>query len=179
MMHRKQPSAGVLAVGIFLLAGATPGMAQNVDEETARIQTVIQSITTHVDLRRFDLLARFYAEVIIADYSSLWGTPPRTLTRSEIGSAWAGFIPGFDTTRHDISNIEVQIDGHQANARADVTALHWLDGDNWTISGTYTFDLTKNADDWVVSRWKFVLESESGDRALVDEAEARARQLAM
>ena len=153
--------------------------AQVVDEQIARIKTVIQSITVAVDLRRFDLLERFYAEEVVADYSSLWGTEPRKLMRSEIGSAWAGFIPGFDTTRHDVSNIDVNIDGQKATARADITASHWLDNENWTIAGEYIFELTMGAEDWVVSGWKFVLESESGDRSLVDTAEERAAQMTM
>jgi hypothetical protein len=166
------------AMMLSLLTVPALSRAQTSDEQIARIQTVIQSITVCVDLRRFDLLDRFYAEEVVADYSSLWGTEPRKLTGSEVGATWAGFIPGFDTTRHEISNIEVHISGRNANASAsaDVIASHWLDDETWIIRGAYLFELAKRSNDWVVSGWKFVLESESGDRSLVDVAEARASQ---
>ena len=144
-------------------------------EESARIETVIQSITISVDLRRFDLLERFYAHEVEADYSSLWGNEPRRVLRADIGDAWAGFIPGFDTTRHDLTDIEVAVAGSLATATADVLASHWLDGDTWTIDGQYLFELEKGPDDWVVTKWTFLLESETGDRGLVDVAEARAK----
>ena len=159
---------------LFLLLAPALSSAQNLDEQTARVQNVVQSITVSVDLRRFDLLESFYAEQVVADYSSLWGTEPRRLARSEIAAAWAVFIPGFDTTRHEVSNIEVHVDGPNASASADVVASHWLDDESWVIRGKYLFELFRGSNDWVVRNWKFVLESESGDRSLVDVAEARA-----
>lgn len=164
------------AFALLLGFGLWSDEGHALDEQSARIQTVIQSITIDVDLGRFDQLERYYAETVVADYKSLWGTEPRTLERSELGAAWAGFIPGFDTTRHDVSNIRVQIDGTSATASADITASHWLDGDSWVIRGEYSFDLIEAPRGWVVTAWKFELESETGDRKLVDIAEERARQ---
>lgn len=165
----------VVALALSSLSNATwASDPPSVDEQAARIQTVLQSITICVDLGRFDLLDRFYAEEVTADYSSLWGTAPRKLTRSEVGPAWAGFIPGFDTTRHALSNIVVRVEGSKATAHADVVASHWLDGETWEIRGKYFFELEKGSTDWVVKTWRFVLASESGDRSLVDVAEARA-----
>lgn len=159
------------------LSYSSAAHSATLDEQSARIETVIQSITVCVDLRRFDLLKRFYAAEVEADYSSLWGNEPRRLQRAEIGDAWAGFIPGFDTTRHDVTNVEVELAGPSATATADVRASHWLDGDTWVIDGQYVFELEKGHEDWVVTKWTFLLESESGDRALVDEAEARAKAI--
>ena len=174
-------SSKTLAIALLLMVANASFSAeselQDVNEETAKIQTVIESITTLVDLRRFDLLDQFYAEEVIADYSSLWGNEPRLLVRSEVGPGWAGFIPGFDTTRHDISNIQVDISGASASASADVIASHWLDGEPWVIEGHYTYEFVRTAENWVVESWVFVLESEAGDRTLVDFAEERARAL--
>lgn len=166
--------ARALAAALLLLELPASANAQHSAEHVARIQTVVQSITLCVDLRRFDLLERFYAEEVVADYSSLWGNEPRRLERGEIGEAWAGFIPGFDTTRHDVTNIEVEVDRSLATASASVVASHWLDGEMWVIGGRYVFELELTAEDWVVTKWTFLLESESGDRGLVDIAEVRA-----
>lgn len=175
MLARYRRSLGCAAVLATLLCGlAGAACAQALDEQGARIRTVIESITTCVDLRRFDLLGRFYAEEVVADYSSLWGTPPRTLTRAEIGPAWAGFIPGFDTTKHDLSDLDVRIDGRRARASATLTATHWLDGETWVLHGSYVFELSRRADTWVVNGWTFLFERESGERSLVDLAEERA-----
>ena len=171
-------NTGASKVALICLLTLPPlSFAETKDEQAAKIRTVIESITVMVDLRRFDLLDQFYADKITADYSSLWGTEPRELAREEIGNAWAGFIPGFDTTRHEITNIKVRIDGQYASAKADVTASHWLDDESWIIGGVYSFELEKVSSDWVVSYWRFDLETESGDRSLVDIAEARAQEI--
>jgi len=179
--HQLTILSKTLATAVLLLIAdisfSAESELQDVDEDTAKVQTIIESITTLVDLRRFDLLDQFYAEEVIADYSSLWGNEPRTLTRSEVGPGWAGFIPGFDTTRHDISNIRVDISGANANASADVIASHWLDSELWVIEGHYTYEFVRIAENWLVESWVFVLESEAGDRGLVDFAEERARTL--
>ncbi len=39
---------------------------------------------------------------------------------------WASSLPGFDRTRHEISNIETVVKGNEATATADVTANHYL-----------------------------------------------------
>ncbi len=150
---------------------------KDLDENIAQIETAIESITTLVDIGRFDILKRFYDDEVVADYSSLWGTEPRKLTKDNVGSAWAGFLPGFNTTRHDITNIKVKFLGSKANAISDITASHWLNGEAWIIRGHYFFELVKNTDKWVVKKWKFILVSESGSRILVDEAEKRVKEM--
>lgn len=168
----------VVTVGALVSTIGTASAQDRADgasaEQAARIETIIEGITHAVDIRRFDLLERYYAASVVADYSSLWGNAPRTLARSEIGDAWAGFIPGFDTTRHTITNINVDIDGDRAQASADVHAAHWLAGATWVISGIYRYEFVREADRWVVESWAFVLENEQGDRGLVDVAEERA-----
>ena len=146
-------------------------------EDIAQIQSVIQAIGILADLGEFAAMCHLYDDESSADYSSLWGNEPRKGTPSSMATGWSGFIPGFDTTRHDISIDSVSVAGDVATASAHVQANHWLDGDFWGISGIYDVGLTKKNERWLISTWTFTLEEEVGSRDLVDEAELLAADM--
>ena len=50
---------------------------------------------------------------------------------------WASVLPGFDQTRHAISNIRVKLFGISATATANVVAFHWMGEETWQVSGIY------------------------------------------
>ena len=145
--------------------------------EDASIRNTITAVTAFVDQACFTMLERFYADTVIADYTSLWGGSERKLKNSEIGSAWAGFIPGFDVTHHELRNIRTKVEGAKATATADIAASHWLDSKFWLITGRYHFGLILDDADnaWKITNWRFELQYEAGDRSLVDEAEIKAK----
>ena len=62
---------------------------------------------------------------------------------------WASSLPGFDRTRHEISNIETKVKGNKATATADVTANHYLDEMFWQIAGSYEYGLVKEDGQWI------------------------------
>lgn len=89
-------------------------------------------------------------------------------------TAWASSLPGFDQTYHDISNVDVELEGSRAIATADVTADHYLDDNHWQVSGQYEYRLVKQSDDWQITHMTFHLTHEMGDRSLITLATERA-----
>lgn len=141
--------------------------------DAARVATTVGAITAAVDLRRFDLVAGLFADSVVLDYTALWGGAPATLTPADIVKAWAGLVPGFDATRHDVTDIAVAIDGDSASATAEVDGIHILGDAAWRVLGTYRWRLTRTADGWRVTHMTLADTREQGSRDLVAAAIAR------
>ena len=146
--------------------GATP-----IDE--AAIATCVEAVAVLVDLQAFDQLETLFAKKVRVDYTSLFGGGVERLDASELMARWAGLLPGFDATRHAISDIRVAIDGDSANARAAVTGTHWLEGETWVVSGLYVYEFARRGRPWRITSMTLHATEETGDRGLADRAAAR------
>ncbi|MEM9217794.1 MAG: nuclear transport factor 2 family protein [Cyanobacteria bacterium P01_F01_bin.150] len=148
--------------------------SKTIDE--AAISTIIQSVATFADQGYFEALESLFADHIQTDYTSLFGGEIQGHTPESLMTAWASLLPGFDQTYHDISNIQVNIEGGVAEATADVIASHYLDDQYWQVSGQYNYQLVRRADAWKVEVMTFTLNHEVGDRALLEKASAVAAE---
>lgn len=155
------------------------------ESDKAQIESVIESFSAFADRGAFDYLGRLMTDEVTVDYTSLFGGEPATVSNVELMRQWAGLLPGFDVTRHDLSNIRVNIKGDKATATSDITASHYLGKDGlgkdgfWRITGDYLFHLEKSAVGWQIRSVKLNFKEEKGDRSLLEKAMARAEQLAV
>ena len=181
---------GVLAV--VVTSAAIPTIAHNAESvfasqhlnstqsvptaDEAAISVIVNSVATFADQGDFLSVEKLYAEEIQVDYTSLWGEEVQTYTPESLMTAWAGVLPGFDQTYHDISNVEVTITGgcDRAIATADVTADHYLDEGHWQVVGQYEYHFVKRLDQWQITHMTLNLTDELGDRTLVTLASERA-----
>lgn len=165
---------------VSLSMAATPGLTTplKIEVETARITTLVLSIPMAVDLAAYDLAEAAFANEVLIDYTSLWGGAPARMTPRDLMQAWRGIVPGFDATFHELSNVDVDITGLTASARADVDARHWIGDDLWRPIGTYHWDLVRANDGWQVTRMMFLLNEELGSRDLALQAMERAKDAA-
>jgi hypothetical protein len=145
------------------------------DPQTARIIALVSSITLGVDLGRYDVAEAAFAPEILVDYTSLWGGEPQHTTPTALTEAWRALVPGFDATRHELHDVQAQIDGDKATATASVDARHWLDGALWRPIGTYRWTLEQIAGRWAVRSMTLIMVEEIGDRGLVALATERAK----
>ncbi len=142
---------------------STPAaFAKSADE--AALETLVESIGVFADRSEFDALERLFADEVLLDYSSLDGQPAVRRKAADIMTEWAGVLPGFDRTRHAISNIETRITAQKATATADVVAGHWIDGDHWQVDGRYEYAFQRDDGSWEVTAMTFILEEETGSR---------------
>lgn len=158
---------GVLAMN----AHAQP----NLDEEHIKLQ--LQSMGTLADQSAFDYLVNVFSEEVYIDYTSAFGGEPSVVKRDDLMRSWAGLLPGFDLTRHELSNLQVKINGNGATAHADITANHFLGNGFWQISGRYEYELEKANTDWSIRSLTLIAESEKGSRDVLGAASKRVADL--
>lgn len=92
------------------------------DPESAKVIAVVSSIPLAVDLARYDLAEAAFAPEIVIDYTSLWGGEPQRMTPGALMDAWRGLVPGFDATRHELKDIEANVEGDRGPRPLSSTA---------------------------------------------------------
>ena len=155
-------------------SSAAVSSSQSLDE--AKIAVIIQSVATFADQNYFEGMEPLYADEIQVDYTSLWDGDIQIHTPESLMTAWAGVLPGFDQSYHNISNIQVEVADNRATATADVTADHYLEASFWQVTGQYEYRFVKQADQWRITHMTFNLINEAGSRALVTLASDRVSQ---
>ncbi|NKF49956.1 nuclear transport factor 2 family protein [Shewanella sp. WXL01] len=169
----------------------TPSMAE------ATIARNLASYAVLADQNAFAYLGRLFAPKVTVDYTALWGGEPQSLTREALMQQWAGFLPGFDVTYHQVSDIKVELDQDNAtNAKATMrfSASHFIkDAGNrdkadangvsvkehedkgfWQVAGRYHFTLTQIDGDWLITSVTLTEPSEQGNREVLAIAPERA-----
>ena len=149
---------------IMTLLSAKPAIANAESTDVAAIKTIVESVAILADSGNFEALEKLYADEIHVDYTSLAGGEPQLKSPQALMTEWASVLPGFDRTRHEISNIEVSIDGSQAVATADVVADHYVDDLFWQATGDYEYVLVNASDGWRIAAATFNLRDEKGTR---------------
>lgn len=152
---------GALAMTATL---TTAPLAHATPEDEATIKTIVESVGLFADRHEFDALEKLYADEFMLDYSSLSGAPADVKSPQALMTEWASVLPGFDRTRHALSDVTVTIDGDQATATADVEAGHWVDGVYWQVDGHYDYQFERQAGSWKITSMTFSLENELGSR---------------
>jgi ketosteroid isomerase-like protein len=156
-----------------ILAGAAPADARPADE--AAVATVVESVATLADRGEFDALERLYAPEVRVDYSSLTGGEPEVKSGTALMTDWAGMLPGFDRTRHAISNVKVALNGSTATATANVVADHWLGSRHWQLSGRYDYVLARDGREWRITAHRLTVTGEKGSREVFGPAAQAAK----
>lgn len=162
--------------GAFIMTLATnPSNSLSVTTlDEAAIQTIVESVATLADRSDFESLEKLYAEEVEVDYTSAFGGEIELKSSQALMTQWASSLPGFDRTRHQISNIKTEVKGNQATATADVTADHYLKDLFWQIAGSYEYGLVKEDGQWTIDKMTFISESEEGSRDIINKAVEKA-----
>ncbi len=144
------------------------------EQHEAAIRTIVQSVGVLVDRGAFEALETLYGDEIELDYTSLTGGEVERKSRRALMNQWAGVLPGFDRTHHQIDNVQVTLAGDQATAAADVVADHWVAGFTWQVRGGYRFRLRLEEGDWQITHHAFDLQGEQGTREVFGPASENA-----
>lgn len=141
-----------------------PAQAFAQEKDEAQIKTIIETVGTLADTGNFESLEKLYAPEVEMDYTSLAGGQVALKSPQTIMTEWAGILPGFDCTRHAVSQIQVSSNGETATATANVTADHWVNDMHWQVTGTYLYRLVKEQGGWYITAHQFNLKGEQGSR---------------
>ncbi len=142
-------------------------------------QKIIQTISTifnSADEHNWKNIENVMTANVLLDYSSFVGGEPLNLSPKQITDSWAGFLPGFDKTKHQLSNFKVTINNLKAIVTYNGKADHFIGNEVWTVEGTYEIDLIKINYNWLVSGLKFNFASQSGNLDLPAKATVRMKK---
>ncbi len=147
--------------------------------DTDAIISCVRNIACGADAHDWTLVADCLDRTVQVDYVTLAGGAPVQLTPEQIVEAWKGLLPGYETTRHRLSNFRVALSGDTAECRSYVDALHVISGarggDTWRVEGEYTHQLVRRNTGWKVTSIRFEKDFLSGNQALPEVAQARLR----
>ncbi|WED23018.1 nuclear transport factor 2 family protein [Vibrio sp. JC009] len=151
---------------IFLGFMAMTTQAYELTKDEAQIALTVQSMGTLADRNQYDVLEKIFTPEVVVDYTSAFGGEVSTIQRSVLMTNWAGLLPGFDATYHDLNNIKVvEQKGNKAKATADIVASHYIGEEGyWQISGSYSYELEKTGDTWQISSLTLHAGEEQGTR---------------
>ena len=167
-------TTAITGVSLMTLA-VNPSNSFNVATiDEVAIETIVESVANLADRGNFESLEKLYAEEVEVDYTSAFGGEVELKSPQGLMTQWASSLPGFDRTRHEISNIEISLKGNKAIATADVTANHYLDEMFWQIAGSYEYGLVKEDGQWMIDKMTFIAESEQGSRDIINKAVEQA-----
>ena len=138
--------------------------------ETEKIINVITNIFEGADERDWNKVKASFANNVLLDYYSMNGNPATVLSSKDIIKAWKGFIPGFDLTHHHVTKFRIEQSDGIAKAYFSGKADHFIDGECWTVEGTYDLELAVADDKAEVTKFKFNLQSQSGNVQLPQRA---------
>ena len=128
------------------------------------------------DQGAFEYLGRLLAPQLTEDYTTLFSGKAQQVKRQDLMAQWANFLPGFDATFRDLSNMKIDTKDDSTKATVDFTASHWLGEDGfWSVSGVYAFTLKRTDTNWQITSIKLNREGEKGDRAVLNEAPKAAQ----
>ncbi|MFD2166997.1 nuclear transport factor 2 family protein [Thalassotalea euphylliae] len=146
-------------------------------QDEAKIKRTVNGFSVLADQGAFEYLGRLLTTNVVVDYTSLFGGDAEILTREQLMKRWAGFLPGFDTTFHELEDPQVVMSQNKATVNVAFTASHWLgEKGYWQIFGTYKFELSKEDNSWKISSIKTIGENEKGSREMLGEVAQFAEQ---
>lgn len=140
------------------------------------IASHIEAVGSLADAGHFEQLERLYSDEVMVDYSSLSGQPAELKSAKALMTEWAGVLPGFDITKHQLSNIDVKVEGELAFATADVTADHYIEDLFWQVTGHYRYQFAHQDGDWRIVSHQFLVDGETGTRDVFGLAIAQAKR---
>lgn len=143
--------------------------------DAAALKTMIESVATLADRGDFTALGALFADEIAVDYSSLTGEPAEVVSPSALMTRWAGVLPGFDRTRHALTDVRVTVDGDAATGAARVRADHWIGEGFWRVDGHYAYEFERDDQGWRIAAMTFAVENEAGSRDVFGPASQAAR----
>lgn len=115
------------------------------------------------------------ADEVRIDYSSLTGAAAYVRSPQALMTEWATVLPGFDATRHALSNIKAEVSADEGRASADVVAGHWIGAQYWEVAGCYAYELARDDGEWKITSMTFSLARETGSRDVCALAAEAAR----
>ncbi|MGC3945765.1 MAG: nuclear transport factor 2 family protein [Chryseolinea sp.] len=144
--------------------------------------TIVENISalfSGADERNWSKVKSVLSQHVLLDYSSMTGAPAATVSPDQIITSWSAFLPGFNRTNHQLSDVRVERKDREAVATYNGKADHFLNEKVWTVEGSYTTEVKLINGIWLITSQTFHLQKQSGDTTLPGQAQARMESVAL
>jgi len=137
------------------------------------IEDLICAVTMYADCNEYEQLLNLFAEDGVMKYGALFGAEHNSQPAATFIAHVRSFMPGFDSTQHQVTNFDIRVYGDSATSRSQVKASHRLGNRDWVVASIYHHEFVRRADGWRISSMGVQPLFEDGDRAMVEEAARR------
>lgn len=142
-----------------------PAALQAIVDERAVI-AIADGVDNAVDARDWTRARSYFADKVLADFSTLTGQPPATISAEDLIGGWSGNLKGSKTSLHLRTNHQVTIAGDRATVVSHGYAWNRMPGQGdplWEVWGTYEHRLTRTTDSWKIDGFTFRMTHERGN----------------
>lgn len=148
---------------------AIPMKTPSVNQDQLAIQQVLEKLFLAADEHDWATAKSVMADQVYTDYSALGGGAG-VQTPEQIIEGWAGLLPGFERTVHQIHNFAIWVAGDRATSTFDGIAVHYLqvpEGENyWTVFAGYDTEFVRENGSWELARIDVSLYKIAGNESL-------------
>ena len=131
-----------------------------------KVIEVVTNLFLNVDKHNWQQVQQAFGDSVVMDFTSMNGGSPATMSGKQIADAWASFLPGFDSTHHQLSGFKISLKQDSATAEYFGHADHHLGNETWVVEANYTTELEKKNDDWYIISHILHLIKQSGNTSL-------------
>ena len=158
-------AVGLVAFGMVSSALAQASDARRLADELAVIR-VTNEIDVSVDRKDWPKARSYFADELRADFSSLAGGPPATITAGALITGWSTNLGPKKTSLYLRGNHLVTLNDDQAMVYSHAYAWNRMEGNGeplWEVWGQYIHELQRTPAGWKVTAFTFVKTNERGN----------------
>lgn len=149
----------------YTLINGFPSAAEVALSDRERIERAVRKLARAADGREWTAVRDLFAEEVDVDYTSVSGGQPARIKADALVEGWQRGLGAFASTKHDFSDIAVQVDGDRATVTFTGQATHLKpDGSRWNCGGDYVYQFVRTERGWRAASAKFVMQWEQGVR---------------
>jgi hypothetical protein len=142
--------------------------------DRAAVLDVLARFAHGIDGRDWALYRSVFTDEVDVDYTSYRPGSRARMPADEWIERARGLFPGLDATQHVLVNPWVRLDGDGLRVQTSMRADHFLDGERYTLGGTYLHRLIHDGGTWRISGVTLTVTWTEGDRRLLALAAERA-----
>lgn len=141
-------------------------------QQQQRIVFLLRTLMDAADLQQWSQAWACFDEAIELDYGE-----PQVVSPDSIVRSWMELLPGFDTTKHHLTSVEVTVDQQTASSSSHFEATHQIrgapGGDTWVLHGVYEHEYRLTPYGWKITRMRMTPSGSEGNDNLVALARGR------
>jgi len=138
--------------------------------ERREITELVDSIFDTVDAKDWDAAEALFDTEVLADFSSLGGGEPATITNTQLVDGWRQGLHAKKKSFHLVGHHRVTVDGDRGTAHVKGYAYNVLDDDlgggMWEVWGAYEIPVRRTPVGWKAAGLSFFAWHTRGDDAI-------------